>query len=102
MFKFLREDSNISTIRVNTFIITIGSLILISAIAFNIIFKTINCDIVRWQSISIFLGGITALNSPFVYGKVKQKEVEQKSNQALKEFKEEVSDLTKENKEEIS
>ena len=80
MFKFLQEESKVSSTRVALFLGTIGSCSLIIGILFHLLWCTVNtCDIER-SGAALFLGAISAFLGTLLYGKVQQKKIETKKN----------------------
>jgi len=84
MFRFLHEDSKVSTTRVISFMAVIASLLLILVLAFNMIYKTWKCEAVGWEGISLFLASLSTFNAPFILGKVHQKKIELKTLENIK------------------
>lgn len=76
MFKFLREDSTISSMRVSLFIGIICVAILCIGIFIYTLIHAVKCSTLDWSGMSIFLGAIAAFAGTFLYGKVQQKKVE--------------------------
>ena len=79
MFKFLSEDSKISSTRVTLFMGTIAVCLLMMAVLGCIIIKAVKCFTIDWTGISIFIGALSAFQGTLLYGKVQQKIVEQSS-----------------------
>lgn len=79
MFKFLSEDSKISSTRVTLFLGTISLCLLMMGVLTVIIVKAIKCTTIDWSGISIFIGALSAFIGTLLYGKVQQKKVEQSS-----------------------
>ena len=76
MFKFLREDTNVSSMRVTLFLGTLCICLLCIGIFMYIIIHAIKCTTLDWAGMSIFLGSIAAFAGTLLYGKVQQKKVE--------------------------
>ena len=79
MFKFLTEDSNISTTRVVLFTGAMSALLLIMAMTTYILIHAIKCTAIDWSGLAIFLTGISAYIGTLLYGKVTQKKYEMKT-----------------------
>lgn len=75
-FEFLKEDSNVSTIRIVMFLITLAVCLLMCAISFNIFISSVSGADISWMGMSAFLGSITTMVATLVLGKVQQKNIE--------------------------
>lgn len=80
MFKFLKENSEISSTRVTLFLGTVCTCVLVLAIAFYIIINAYKCTSIEWSGVALFLGAISAFTGTLLYGKVQQKKVESFKN----------------------
>jgi hypothetical protein len=78
MFKFLREDSNISSMRVTLFLGTLCICLLCAGIFTYTLIHAFKCTVLDWSGMSIFLTAIAAFAGTLLYGKVQQKKVENK------------------------
>lgn len=78
MFKFLNEDSKVSSMRVTLFLGTLGILTLILSLDIYMIVHAIGCTTLDWSGMSIFVGSVAAFAGTLLYGKVQQKKVENK------------------------
>jgi hypothetical protein len=76
MFKFLNEDSKVSSMRVTLFLGTLGICALILSICVYMIIHAVGCTTLDWSGMSIFLGSVAAFAGTLLYGKVQQKKVE--------------------------
>jgi len=76
MFKFLREDTQVSSMRVTLFLCTICICTLILSICVYMFIHAYKCTEIDWSGMSIFLGAISAFTGTLLYGKVQQKKVE--------------------------
>lgn len=76
MFKFLQEDSKVSSTRVALFLGVSTACIIALGVLFHIIHCTVKeCDI-EWSGASLFIGAISAFIGTLLYGKVQQKKIE--------------------------
>jgi hypothetical protein len=80
MFKFLREDSKVSSLRVTLFLGTLGICALIGAICVYMTIHAIKCTDIDWSGMAVFLGAVSAFAGTLLYGKVQQKKVENAKN----------------------
>lgn len=78
--KFLRDDTNISSMRVKTFSLTIAICIVLLACAFNIAYRTILLKSVAYESIAVLLSSCAPLAGVLLHYKHKQKQTEVKNN----------------------
>ena len=76
MFKFLNEDSKLSSLRVTLFLGTLCICMLVVSISLYIMINAIKCSTIDWSGISILIGAISAFTGTLLYGKVQQKKVE--------------------------
>jgi len=76
MFNFLKESSDISSMRLTLFLGTLCICLLCSGIFTYILIHALNCTTLDWSGMSIFLGSIAAFAGTLLYGKVQQKKVE--------------------------
>jgi hypothetical protein len=80
MWKFLREDSKVSSIRVSLFLGTICACLLMVGMLCYMVIHAYKCTTLDWSGMAIFLGGISAFTGTLLYGKVQQKKVETPTN----------------------
>lgn len=76
MFKFLNEDSKISSMRVTLFLGTLCVCMLTLGILTYLVIHAVKCTSIDWSGMSIFIGAISAFLGTLLYGKVQQKKVE--------------------------
>jgi hypothetical protein len=76
MFNFLKESTDVSSMRVTLFLGTICVCLLCIGILVYIIIHAVKCTTLDWSGISIFLTSIAAFTGTLLYGKVQQKKVE--------------------------
>lgn len=76
MFKFLREDTQVSSMRVTLFLCTLSVCALILSVCTYMLLHAYRCTAVDWSGMSIFVGAISAFTATLLYGKVQQKKVE--------------------------
>jgi hypothetical protein len=76
MFNFLKESTDVSSMRVTLFLGTLCVCLLCIAILVYIIIHAVKCTTLDWSGISIFLTSIAAFTGTLLYGKVQQKKVE--------------------------
>ncbi len=78
MFNFLREDTNVSSMRVTLFLGTLGICALILSVCTYMLIHAVGCTTLDWSGMSIFMGAVSAFAGTLLYGKVQQKKVENK------------------------
>jgi hypothetical protein len=76
MFKFLREDTQVSSMRVTLFLGTLCICLLCLGIFIYTLIHAFNCTVLDWSGMSIFLTSVAAFAGTLLYGKVQQKKVE--------------------------
>ena len=76
MFNFLKESTDVSSMRVTLFLGTLCVCLLCIGILIYIIIHAVKCTTLDWSGISIFLTSIAAFTGTLLYGKVQQKKVE--------------------------
>jgi hypothetical protein len=76
MFNFLKESTDVSSMRVTLFLGTLCVCLLCIGILVYIIIHAVKCTTLDWSGISIFLTSIAAFTGTLLYGKVQQKKVE--------------------------
>jgi hypothetical protein len=76
MFNFLKESTDISSMRVTLFLGTLCVCLLCIGVLVYIIIHAVKCTTLDWSGISIFLTSIAAFTGTLLYGKVQQKKVE--------------------------
>jgi hypothetical protein len=76
MFNFLKEDTNVSSMRVTLFLGTLCICLLCVGIFIYTLIHAVKCTTLDWSGMSIFLGSIAAFAGTLLYGKVQQKKVE--------------------------
>ena len=76
MFNFLKESTDVSSMRVTLFLGTLCVCLLCIGILVYIISHAVKCTTLDWSGISIFLTSIAAFTGTLLYGKVQQKKVE--------------------------
>lgn len=76
MFNFLKESTDVSSMRVTLFLGTLCVCLLCIGILVYIIIHAVNCTTLDWSGVSIFLTSIAAFTGTLLYGKVQQKKVE--------------------------
>ena len=76
MFNFLKESSDISSMRLTLFFGTLCICLLCLGIFTYILIHALNCTALDWSGMSIFLTSIAAFAGTLLYGKVQQKKVE--------------------------
>jgi len=77
--KFLRDDTSISSMRVKTFTLTIAVCVVLIACAFNIVYRTLILQPVRYESIAVLLSACAPLVGVLLHYKHKQKQTETKA-----------------------
>lgn len=80
MFNFLKESTDISSMRVTLFLGTLCICLLSIGILVYIIIHAVKCSSLDWSGMSIFLTSIAAFTGTLLYGKVQQKKVENKDD----------------------
>lgn len=78
MFKFLRYDSKVSSMRVALTLGMVCICLLCGGIFTYTIIHAFKCTILDWSGMSIFLTSIAAFAGTMLYGKVQQKKIENK------------------------
>lgn len=78
MFKFLREDTQVSSMRVTLFLGTLCICLLCLGIFIYVMIHAVKCTVLDWSGMSIFLTSVAAFAGTLLYGKVQQKKVEKK------------------------
>jgi hypothetical protein len=78
MFKFLSEDSKVSSMRVALFLGMICICLMCSGIVAYLLIHAVKCSTLDWMGMSVFLGAVSAFAGTLLYGKVQQKKVETK------------------------
>jgi hypothetical protein len=76
MFNFLKESTDVSSMRVTLFLGTLCVCLLCIGVLVYIIIHAVKCTTLDWSGISIFLTSIAAFTGTLLYGKVQQKKVE--------------------------
>jgi len=76
MFNFLKESTDVSSMRVTLFLGTLCVCLLCIGVLVYIIIHALKCTTLDWSGISIFLTSIAAFTGTLLYGKVQQKKVE--------------------------
>jgi hypothetical protein len=76
MFNFLKESTDVSSMRVTLFLGTLCVCLLCIGILVYIIIHAVKCTTLDWSGVSIFLTSIAAFTGTLLYGKVQQKKVE--------------------------
>jgi hypothetical protein len=76
MFNFLKESTDVSSMRVTLFLGTLCVCLLCIGILVYIIIHAVKCTTLDWSGMSIFLTSIAAFTGTLLYGKVQQKKVE--------------------------
>ena len=79
MFNFLKESTDISSMRVTLLLGTLCVCLLCVGIFIYLIIHATKCTALDWSGMSIFLTSLAAFTGTLLYGKVQQKKVE-KSN----------------------
>ena len=79
MFKFLNEDSKVSSMRVTLFLGTLCICIMCIGVVAYLMIHAVKCTTLDWAGMSLFLGSISAFAGTLLYGKVQQKKVENKN-----------------------
>ena len=79
MFNFLKESTDVSSMRVTLFIGTLCICLLTIGVFVYLIIHATKCTALDWSGMSIFLTSLAAFTGTLLYGKVQQKKVE-KSN----------------------
>lgn len=79
MFNFLKESTDVSSMRVTLFIGTLCICLLTIGVFVYLIIHATKCTSLDWSGMSIFLTSLAAFTGTLLYGKVQQKKVE-KSN----------------------
>ena len=79
MFKFLSEDSKVSSMRVTLFLGTLCVCIMCMGVVVYLTIHAMKCTQLDWSGMSLFLGSISAFAGTLLYGKVQQKKVENKN-----------------------
>jgi hypothetical protein len=80
MFNFLKESTDVSSMRVTLFLGTLCICLLCLGIFTYILIHAVKCTTLDWSGMSIFLGSIAAFTGTLLYGKVQQKKVENVAN----------------------
>ncbi len=80
MFNFLKESTDVSSMRVTLFLGTLCICLLSIGILVYIIIHAVKCSSLDWSGMSIFLTSIAAFTGTLLYGKVQQKKVENKDD----------------------
>jgi hypothetical protein len=80
MFNFLKESTDVSSMRVTLFLGTLCICLLSIGILVYIIIHAVKCSTLDWSGMSIFLTSIAAFTGTLLYGKVQQKKVENKDD----------------------
>jgi hypothetical protein len=80
MFNFLKESTDVSSMRVTLFLGTLCVCLLCVGVLVYIIIHAVKCTTLDWSGISIFLTSIAAFTGTLLYGKVQQKKVENKDD----------------------
>ena len=76
MFKFLQENSKISSTRVALFLGTITACLITLGVLFHIMWCTVKGCEIEWSGASLFIGAVSAFLGTLLYGKVQQKKIE--------------------------
>ena len=76
MFNFLKESTDVSSMRVTLFLGTLCVCLLCVGIFIYLIIHATKCTTLDWSGMSIFLTSIAAFTGTLLYGKVQQKKVE--------------------------
>jgi hypothetical protein len=76
MFGFLKESTDVSSMRVTLFIGTLCVCLLCIGIFIYLIIHATKCTNLDWSGMSIFLTSVAAFTGTLLYGKVQQKKVE--------------------------
>jgi hypothetical protein len=79
MFNFLKESTDVSSMRVTLFIGTLCICLLTVGVFIYLMIHAVKCTDIDWSGMSIFLTSLAAFTGTLLYGKVQQKKVE-KSN----------------------
>lgn len=79
MWKFLHEDSKVSSMRLTLFLGTVCICLLVLGILTYMIIHATKCTTLDWSGMAIFLGAVSAFGGTLLYGKVQQKKVEKSS-----------------------
>lgn len=85
MWKFLHEDSKVSSMRLTLFLGTLCICVLILGILTYMIIHATKCTTLDWSGMAIFLGAVSAFAGTLLYGKVQQKKVETSTNKEQNE-----------------
>jgi hypothetical protein len=80
MFNFLKESTDVSSMRVTLFLGTLCVCLLCVGVLVYIIIHAVKCSTLDWSGMSIFLTSIAAFTGTLLYGKVQQKKVENKDD----------------------
>lgn len=80
MFNFLKESTDVSSMRVTLFLGTLCICLLSIGILIYIIINAVKCSTLDWSGMSIFLTSIAAFTGTLLYGKIQQKKVENKDD----------------------
>ena len=84
MFKFLRDDSNISSTRLSLFLGTSTACVILLSVFFHIVYCTINQCAIEWSGAAMLITAVSAFMGTLLYGKVQQKKVENKTEATIK------------------
>jgi hypothetical protein len=76
MFNFLKESTDVSSMRVTLFIGTLCICLLTVGVFVYLIIHATKCTTLDWSGMSIFLTSLAAFTGTLLYGKVQQKKVE--------------------------
>jgi hypothetical protein len=76
MFNFLKESTDVSSMRVTLFIGTLCICLLTIGVFVYLIIHATKCTTLDWSGMSIFLTSLAAFTGTLLYGKVQQKKVE--------------------------
>lgn len=74
--KLLREDSKLSSTRLALVVGMVIASMLGTAMTFNILYNTVNCDDINWLGQAAMLGTLTTFIASLLWGKVNQKKYE--------------------------
>jgi hypothetical protein len=80
MFNFLKESTDVSSMRVTLFLGTLCVCLLCVGVLVYIIIHAVKCSTLDWSGMSIFRTSIAAFTGTLLYGKVQQKKVENKDD----------------------
>lgn len=83
MFNFLKESTDVSSMRVTLFIGTLCICLLTIGVFVYLIIHATKCTTLDWSGMSIFLTSLAAFTGTLLYGKVQQKKVENNDKEKI-------------------